>query len=209
MKLHSKTSIPSVVAYVSCSLAIFSLGYGFHWPQSISNRLSKFLYCLDNEQWHLTFTYLLFLIHFLTDSLSFSPSHLNIIFSFFLFFFYHHLFFLYLFPTIIFFNEKCYIHNIFCNTLQEWHQNLMWKIVISFNLNPPLKLFFYSPILTNNNLLLKIYCENIVVTFLNCHFLFFILFFLSLFHSYFFSPGFFSTTHVSHSYLYQPFFFFF
>ena len=87
MKLHSKTSIPSVVAYVSCSLAIFSLCYGFHWPQSISNRLSKFLYCLDNEQWHLTFTYLLFLIHFLTDSLSFSPSHLNIIFSFFYSFF--------------------------------------------------------------------------------------------------------------------------
>ena len=67
----------------------------------------------------------------------------------------------------------------------------MWKIVISFNLNPPLKLFFYSPILANNNLLLKIYCENIVVTFLNCHFLFFILFFLSLFHSYFFFPWFF------------------
>ena len=38
----------------------------------------------------------------------------------------------------------------------------MWKVVISSNLNPPLKLFFYSPILTNNNLLLKIYCENIV-----------------------------------------------
>ena len=43
----------------------------------------------------------------------------------------------------------------------------MWKVVASSNLNPPLKLFFYSPILTNNNLLLKIYCENIVVTFLN------------------------------------------
>ena len=55
----------------------------------------------------------------------------------------------------------------------------MWKIVISFNLNPPLKLFFYLPILTNNNLLLKIYYENIVVAFLNQDFLFFILFFLS------------------------------
>ena len=51
--------------------------------------------------------------------------------------------------------------------LQESHQNLMWKVVISSNLNLPLKLFFYSPILINNNPLLKIYCENIVVAFLN------------------------------------------
>ena len=64
----------------------------------------------------------------------------------------------------------------------------MWKVVTSSHLNPPLKLFFYSPILTNNNLLLKIYCENIVVTFLNYDFLFFILFLLSLisFHPYVF-----------------------
>ena len=57
----------------------------------------------------------------------------------------------------------------------------MQKVVTSSNLNPPLKLFFYSPILINNNLLLKIYCENIVVTFLNQDFLFFILFLFSLF----------------------------
>ena len=56
----------------------------------------------------------------------------------------------------------------------------MWKVVTSSNLNSLLKLFFYSPILVNNNLLFKIYCKNIVVTFLNCHFLFFILFFLSI-----------------------------
>ena len=62
---------------------------------------------------------------------------------------------------------------------QESHQNLMWKVVTSFNLNTLLKLFFYSPILTNNNLLLKIYCENIIVTFLIEDFLFFILFFIS------------------------------
>ena len=55
----------------------------------------------------------------------------------------------------------------------------MWKIITSFNLNPLLKLFFYSPILSNNNPLLKIYCKYIVVTFLNCNFLFFILFFPS------------------------------
>ena len=47
----------------------------------------------------------------------------------------------------------------------------MWKVITSFNLNSPLKLFFYSPILVINNLLLKIFCENIVVAFLNCHFL--------------------------------------
>ena len=41
----------------------------------------------------------------------------------------------------------------------------IWKVVTNFNLNPPLKLFFYLPILTNNNLLLKIYYENIVATF--------------------------------------------
>ena len=55
----------------------------------------------------------------------------------------------------------------------------MWKVIASSNLNPPLKLFFYLPILANNNMLFKIYCKNIVVAFLNCHFLFFILFFLS------------------------------
>ena len=85
----------------------------------------------------------------------------------------------------------------------------MWKVVTSSNLNPPLKLFFYSPILANNNLLLKIYCENILVAFL----IFYIIFpFLISSIRFFFSLGFFSTivtTHVSHSYLYLPFFFFF
>ena len=38
----------------------------------------------------------------------------------------------------------------------------MQKVVTSYNLNPPLKLIFYSSILTNNNLLLKICYENIV-----------------------------------------------
>ena len=90
----------------------------------------------------------------------------------FILFFKHHLFFL----TIIFFNEKCYIHNILRNNFTT---KFMWKVVISSNLNPLLKLFFYSPILYNNNLLLKIYYENIVIAFLNCNFLFFILFFPS------------------------------
>ena len=59
----------------------------------------------------------------------------------------------------------------------------MWKVVINSNLNSPLKLFFFSPILTEKNLLLKIYCENIVIEFLNQDFLFFILFFILSFHS--------------------------
>ena len=53
-------------------------------------------------------------------------------------------------------------------------------------------------------MLFKIYCENIVVAFLNCHFLFFILFFLSFVHTFlllsffffFFFSCFFSTIHV-------------
>ena len=39
------------------------------------------------------------------------------------------------------------------------------------------KIIFFSPILTNNNLSLKIYCENIMIAFLNFNFSFFILFF--------------------------------
>ena len=72
----------------------------------------------------------------------------------------------------------------------------MWKVITSSNLNSPLKLFFYSPILTNNNLLLKIYCENIMITFLNYNFLFIILFLLSQpsFHPYIFFSFFFSST---------------
>ena len=54
-----------------------------------------------------------------------------------------------------------------------------------------MKLFFYLSILANNNLLLNIYCKNIVVGFLNCHFLFFILFFLSFIHMFFFLFSFF------------------
>ena len=66
---------------------------------------------------------------------------------------------------------KWYFYNIFSNTFTI---KFMWKFVTNSNLNPLLKLFFYSPILTNNNQLLKIYCENIMVTF-DCDFLFFFL----------------------------------
>ena len=87
----------------------------------------------------------------------------------------------------------------------------MWKVVTSSNLNSLLKLFFYSPILTNNNLFLKIYYENIVVTFLKYDFLFFILFLLSLFsfHPYVFFFYAISSTHVVLSLSPPPFFFFF
>ena len=71
----------------------------------------------------------------------------------------------------------------------------MWKVVTSSTLNSSLKLFFYSPILTNNNLLLKIYCENIVVIF------------LKIFHSlYYFS---FLNLYFIHTFLFSFFFSFF
>ena len=92
---------------------------------------------------------------------------------------------------------------------QESRQNLMWKVVTSSNLNPLLKLFFYSPILANNNILLKIYCENIVVAFFNCHFLFFILFFLSISSIRFFFFFLFFFLHHTCIPTLAPFFFFF
>ena len=84
-----------------------------------------------------------------------SLSHLNIISSFII----YSLFILFL--TTIFFNEKCYVHNIFRNIFTK---KFMWKVITSSNLNPPWNFFFffYLPILTNNDLLPKIYYENIV-----------------------------------------------
>ena len=82
----------------------------------------------------------------------------------------------------------------------------MWKVITSSNLNPPLKLFFYSPILTNNNLLLKIYCENIVVKFLN--YIFYSLYYFPFsppsFHPYVFLFSSFSPPHVVLPYPYPP-----
>ena len=57
--------------------------------QGISSRLGKFLYCLENEQWLLPSNYSLFQIHFSTDFLSHSLSHLNIIFSFIIYSFFN------------------------------------------------------------------------------------------------------------------------
>ena len=74
----------------------------------------------------------------------------------------------------------------------KYCENIMIKIDTNFNLNVLLKLFFslskkiifFSPILANNNLPLKIYCENIVIAFPS---------FFS-----FFPPLFLSSTHVPH-----------
>ena len=77
--------------------------------KSISNRLGKFLNCLENEQWLLPFSYPLFKIHFSTDSLS----HLNIIYSFIIYSFFNNytssnIFFIQYLIIII---EKKYLKN--------------------------------------------------------------------------------------------------
>ena len=64
----------------------FPLWYTNH--KSISSKFSKFLYCLENEQWLLLFNYSFFQIHFPIDSLSHYLSHLNIISSFILYYFF-------------------------------------------------------------------------------------------------------------------------
>ena len=89
----------------------------------------------------------------------------------------------------------------------------MWKVVTIFNLNLSLKLFFYSPILTNNNLLLKIYCEKYYGSIFQLGFFIFYIVFLpfisfsSTFHFFFsfFFFLFFSSTIMSS----PPFFIFF
>ena len=76
----------------------------------------------------------------------------------------------------------------------------MWEVVTSFSLNLSLKLFFYSLILTNNNLLLKIYYENIVKILWQ--------YFHSFIHMFpFFFSFFFCTTHVYPYISSSPFFF--
>ena len=129
-----------------------------YMPKSISSRFSKFLYCLENEQWLLPFSYSLLQIHFTTDFLSYSLSYLNIISSFILYSFFIIIYSSYIHSQRFYFSMKSVIFTTFFAILsQESHQNLMSKVVTSSNLNPLLKLFFYSPLLTNNNLLLKIY----------------------------------------------------
>ena len=82
----------------------------------------------------------------------------------------------------------------------------MWKVVTNSNLNPPLNYFF-----TYQYQLITIYYLRFIVKILWQHFLIAISYFsfLNFFHMFFFSLGFFSTTHISHSYLYLSFFFFF
>ena len=79
---YSSYSTWNVVRYIKTGVKTL---FAHSNSKSIINSFSIFLYYLDSEQWYLTFTYLLFQIHFLTDSLSFSSSHLNIISSFILY----------------------------------------------------------------------------------------------------------------------------
>jgi len=48
-----------------------------------------------------------------------------------------------------------------CN-LTHTSKNKRCYVIINFNLNSKLKLLFYSSVITNNNLPLKICCENVV-----------------------------------------------
>ena len=118
--------------------------------KSITSRFSKFLSSLKNEQWLLSFSYLLFPIHFPTESLFHFLSYLNIIFSFILYSFFIIIYSFYIHSQQLYFLIKSVIFTLFFVILsQELYQNLMWKVVTNFNLNPSLKLFFYSPILAN------------------------------------------------------------
>ena len=48
--------------------------------------------------------------------------------------------------------------------------NFRLQVVTDFNLRPPLKLFFYPLIATNNNVVPKIYCKSIVKMLWTLHF---------------------------------------
>ena len=98
----------------------------------------------------------------------------------------------------------------------KYCENIEIKIDTDFNLNILLKLFFslskkiifFSPILANNNLPLKIYCKNMVKIFwYHFFFLFFSLFLSSthipyFFFFFFFSLCFFSSTHIPSTFLF-------
>ena len=100
------------------------------------------------------------------------------------------------------------IYSFFNNYIFQWEVlysqhftqyftiKFMWKVVTNSNSNPLFKLFFYSPISTNNNLSLKIYCENIMKILYVTQFWFLIpyIIFLSFFFSFLFYC-FFSSIH--------------
>ena len=83
------------------------------------------MYCLENEQWLLPFNYLLFQIHFLTNFLSHSLFHLNIISSFIIYLFFNN----YTFSNIFFIQYLIII--IKEKTFEEWivaHQT--WWVTV-------------------------------------------------------------------------------
>ena len=73
--------------------------------KSISSRLGKFLYYLENEQWLLPFNCPLFQIQFPIDSLFYFLSHLNIIFSFIIYSFFNN----YISSNIFLFNTWLFL----------------------------------------------------------------------------------------------------
>ena len=76
--------------------------------------------CLENEQWHLAFSYPLFQIHFPTDSLSHSLSHLNIISSFILYSFFIIIYSFYIHYQQLYFQWKVLYSQYFS---QYFHKN--------------------------------------------------------------------------------------
>ena len=82
--------------------------------------------CLESEQCILPFTYLLFQIHFPTDCLSHSLSHLNMISSFTLYYFVIIIYSSYIHSQQLYFSIKSVIFTTFFAILsQESNQNLM------------------------------------------------------------------------------------
>ena len=108
VKILSFFIILSLLFDFNFSLFLVSFLY-----QGISSSFSKFLYCLENEQWHLTFTYPFFQIHFPTDSLS----HLNIISSFILYSFFIIIYSFYIHFQQLYFSMKSVIFTTFFTIL--------------------------------------------------------------------------------------------
>ena len=95
---------------------------------------------------------------------------------FFIHFFFHHLFFLYSFPQLYFSIKSIISTTFFAILLQESHQNLMWKVVTSSNLNLLLKLYF-----THQYQLITIYYLRFIVKILWQYFLIVFSYFLYYF----------------------------
>ena len=134
------------------------------------------MYCLKNEQWFLSFNYSLFQIHFPRFSISFK--YYFFINSLFILFFLSSFILSIFIPNNYIFQWKVIYPQHFLQYFHKNHIKILCGKLLLVLIWIHRRNFFYSPILTNNNLLLKIYCENIIAAFLNCHF-FLMLSFLS------------------------------